>query len=121
MTDSTQVTELPAHVQQAWIDELDHLTANGTAAWAGVDPQELREGGPRVAQAAMDELERKLAVLGAIDMLNANGWSVFAHEFRSWRAIGGFEEDFNTACDYLRYRGLLVEHGDGVVSVKERS
>lgn len=107
---------------QAWMPgEREKLTANGAAAWAGVDAQELRDGPEHVQRAAMDELEREFAMAGVMSDLSNYGRQALAHGLVLWAAASHCEVPFQRCCDYLRYRGLLVEHGDGVVSIRERS
>ena len=107
---------------QAWMPgERERLTANGVKAWAGVDPQSLRDEPEHVQRAAMDELEREFAMAGVMSDLSNYGRQALAHGLVLWAAASHCEVPFQRCCDYLRYRGLLVEHGDGVVSIRERS
>lgn len=115
---------------QAWMPgERERLTANGVKAWAGVDAQDLRDEPEHVQRAAMDEDIRQAAI----------DW---AGSSMLWRTVGvtkvGKPRRYHTealwpsetpsnrtrvdrAIRILRHFGLLVEHGDGVVSIKERS
>jgi len=81
--------------------------------------------GPHVAQAAMDEDIRQAAIDGSISIIEWNCMHCAVGLFNTanlWpSATKTRRARVDRALRVLRHFGLLVEHGDGVVSIMDQS
>lgn len=106
---------------QAWMPgEKERLTTNGAKAWAGVDPQSLRDEPEHVQQAGIDADMRAMAIYGARRIVRMNTWSSEGDKMAPYPVMNAHQlENYQAAIRILRHFGLIVEHGDGVVSIRD--